>query len=503
MFLIFAQTEYVADVQRILGLDSTLANFVDVVNVEDVSSLSDGILLVDEQEIHIMLDWTNIRAPYLLKSPLPFEEEVLLDVLAIIMGRWERFEDLSPDSHLLYRDIIALKSLETHEMISWDTLASIIEQKDEEDLFNKYRFYHNRAILLNYALTNQDIDLEEISLAYREALYSAPNEEYSAFTVRHYAMFLAEMDDMAEAEAILDQTLDLELSDEATFALYALKAKIKLQRLNFPYNKGEVDELKKLLWDTLEYYEEENRFLDVAMLLMDTAQVASITHDFSESLGYIQRAINIFEEEGLEELKGNALAVMGRLMYMWAQNGHPRFYDSAIASYQKALTIFSKEHAPAVFAEIHHNLGVLYAEKPGDDTQRKSWAEVSASAFKEALSFFTKDKAPYEYGMVCNNYGNALTKYPSSQPRENIERALDYYRASLSVRDPQEFPYERALTILNLLDASWEAPNPESLILERWEEMVQRAEEVVELVEDTQLLDQAHMHLKKLEELKH
>jgi len=165
------------------------------------------------------------------------------------------------------------------------------------------------------------------------------------------------------------------------------------------------------------------------------------------------------------------------------------------------LKICTRQDAPSVFAEIHHNLGVLYSEMPADNKKRGIWAAVSATSFQEALAFFTKDKSPYEYGMVCNNYGNALTKYPASRQGENIEKALDYYREALSVRQADRYPYERALTLLNFLEASWDAPNPEQFNQERYEDMLVKAHEIIKLVEDPQLISEAERHLARLEEL--
>ncbi|MGD1891866.1 MAG: hypothetical protein ACFB15_14910, partial [Cyclobacteriaceae bacterium] len=134
--------------------------------------------------------------------------------------------------------------------------------------------------------------------------------------------------------------------------------------------------------------------------------------------------------------------------------------------------------------------------------QKKSiLAAVSATSFQEALRFFTKDEYPYEYGLVCNNYANALTKYPTALRTDNYEKALEFYEEALSVRTAV-YPYERALTLLNYLEASWHVDNGEDgFNQQRYDDMVAKAKEVKTLVDAPDLISEAAGHLERLSQL--
>ncbi|MEN0050876.1 MAG: hypothetical protein AAF806_27660 [Bacteroidota bacterium] len=269
-----------------------------------------------------------------------------------------------------------------------------------------------------------------------------------------------------------------------------------------PYEQELFEKLKSTLWEVLEYYEQTNRTVELGLILLDAAHIANISESFTESLGYATRAIKIFEAEKLEELTGNAHYRKGTLLYTWAQNGNPQFFKPAIESYQEALKIFTKENAPDVFADIHHNLGVLYTDMPSNHRRKSIWAGIAVSSFQEALSFYTKMQYPYQYGMICNNYGNAFTKFPQAIHTDNYEKALFYYQEALDVRT-SNYPYERTITLLNFLEASWNVGNdPERFNKERYEDMLAKALEIKNLVNEEELLQEAEKHLEMLNSLK-
>ena len=125
---------------------------------------------------------------------------------------------------------------------------------------------------------------------------------------------------------------------------------------------------------------------------------------------------------------------------------------------------------------------------------------MSVSSFNQALEYFTRETHPYEYATVCNHYANALTKFPLAARTDNFAKALDFYRQALAVRTARAYPYERALTLLNFLEAAWQVnlendSNPEALLAE----MTAYAEEIPQLVDDAALVEEAQQHLLRLE----
>ena len=203
----------------------------------------------------------------------------------------------------------------------------------------------------------------------------------------------------------------------------------------------------------------------------------------------------------MPELAASSLLRKGVLLYTWAQNGNPQFYKPAIDTYQEALKVFKRDEVPETFAQVHLHLGVLYAEMATLQQKKSIWAAVSASSFQEALRYFTREDFPYEYGLACNNYGNALTKYPTALRSDNYEKALEYYQEALNVRTAA-YPYERALTLLNFLEASWYVSNDvEGFNQARYEDMLHKAREVKTLVDAPDLVVEADRHLEQLARL--
>jgi tetratricopeptide (TPR) repeat protein len=173
-----------------------------------------------------------------------------------------------------------------------------------------------------------------------------------------------------------------------------------------------------------------------------------------------------------------------------------------LEAFQEALRIFTKEETPEIFAEIHHQLGVLYAEMPDEDKKRSVWAALSSSSFREALSFYTKEAYPYQYATICNNYANALINYPPMKKADNYQKALELYREALEIRTAENFPYERALTLINFLEASWLVGNKDDTFhQERYKEMLEKASEIKYLVSDEKLIAEAERHLSDLKKL--
>ncbi|MCD8538761.1 MAG: hypothetical protein LRY55_02620, partial [Leadbetterella sp.] len=175
----------------------------------------------------------------------------------------------------------------------------------------------------------------------------------------------------------------------------------------------------------------------------------------------------------------------------------------SMEAFQEALKVFRKDTAPEIFADIQHHLGIIYSEIPDEVKKKALWAGISVSSFNQALEIFTPGQYPYQYAVVCNSYGNALNKFPDSAINDNHAKALEWYRKALDIRSPQEYPLERALTILNFLEGAWLVSHEnETTQHALFEEMMQLAREVEKLTGEPDLTGQAADHLLRLEELK-
>ncbi len=451
-------------------------------------------LIVDERGITMPLIWDNSAPPFLMSSPTPLHSEVLLGYVFIALGNQAEAQNYLAQHPQLHNEVVSLSCLQTNQQLP-ENLADTLKKE------KTYRSRHNIALLQQYGLWPTSVTLDDVQKMYQEALDAALDHEHYAFTLKQYATLLLDTNQGVEAEERLQQHLSQDLSDEAAYALKHILISTWMARLSVPYDQDQVNNLKDLLWDTLTYLEQQERMAEVGLLLIDASEVANISESYSESLGYINRALDIFRDQDLPELAGSSLLRKGTLLYTWAQNGNPQFYKPAIDTYQEALKVFKRDEAPETFAQIHAQLGVLYAEMSDLQQKKGIWAAVSATSFQEALQYFTKENNPYEFGLICNNYANALTKYPTALRIDNYEKALEYYKEALTVRT-SAYPYERALTLLNYLEASWFIDNGEDGFNHtRYQDMLEKSQEVKSLVDAPDLLAEAERHLAQLARL--
>lgn len=495
MYYLTLKTDDILAVTKVIQTEFRLDELVQIRPLTDTTSNADAVL-VTEGTIQLPLDWSETLPPVLLPHSLAFSPDNLLSFVFMRFENWEKAYAYSRHDRLL-ADTIDL----TNRLQSGVSLVAPVRPVNGVGTFETYRRWHNRAVALHYG--NLEIDAtEDVAEAYTLAIELAPDVEFRAYTAKQFATLLLDTGQLTEANHVLDQARVSELSDTANNELLAVQYAVWLQQLVVPYNANLLEKTKTALWQVLQYYEAQQRTIQVGLLLVDAAQVATFSNSFSEALGYISRAVTIFDNEELPELLANAQYRKGMLLYTWAQNGNPQFYRPAMEAYQQSLKVFTQQSAPAIFAEIQHHLGVIFAEIPDEVKKKSIWAAVSSSSFQQALAYFTREEFPYEYATVCNHYANALTKYPLARKSDNYARAIGYYRDALRVRTADMYPYERALTILNYLEAGWyvgeEDPQNQRAL---YDDMVKKANEVRSLVADEALIRDADLHLERLGEL--
>jgi MFS transporter, FSR family, fosmidomycin resistance protein len=123
-------------------------------------------------------------------------------------------------------------------------------------------------------------------------------------------------------------------------------------------------------------------------------------------------------------------------------------WESAIAAFQDALTVWTRERDPQQWASARANLGVAYRERLAGD--RSENQEQAICALEDALSVWTRDANPEEWAGACLNLGIAYWERLAGERSENCERATAAYEDALSVWTPQANPDDWATASLNL-----------------------------------------------------
>lgn len=485
MITLFVSSEHTLLVNDIINGEYRLSELVQVSN-----QISDASSILVSDRIEVLPDWENQQPPILLPVS-PFEEKVLLGIIYLKLNNFEKaYELLRHHPNTLYAadQLNRLQHSIPLESNQWKEDSPVAK--------------HNRAIMMHYGVGNSPFLAKEVLEAYQRALSSTLTKAQLQFTTYHLAQFHIDNNEIEIAENLIGIALDSCESKKVSIAFKDLLCKIWQKQLVVPYDTDLLNRLKNTLWDCLEFYESTNRSTEAGLLLMDASYVATISESFSEALGYVNRAIAIFEKEQLPELMGQAQLSKANLLQTWAQKGNPQFYRNAVQSYQLALSIFTKEEYPDLFAEIHHQLGKVYAEIPDEVKKKGVWAAVSVSSFNEALSFYNKIDFPYEFAMICNSFGNAYTKYPASLHTDNFDKALAWYREALEIRTSTDYPVERVLTLSNYLEASWFVGNQSEFDEDRYNEMMSVANEILELSSDEHIVSATKNDIARLLQLK-
>lgn len=488
MILISTSTEIE---QQISSLIAEQAGLEALVRVSSSLSPFDATIVVEEETITVNLLWKN-DVPPVLFNEYKFSQQALLGIIYSLLGNAEAAFDLLKEIPQLVSAANLLNALQNGYTL----------HEEQFNNSNDYIALHNHAVALHYGLWQKPVSETIIHNAYVTAIENAPTLLYKAYTVKHYVILLMDAGHYPKAQHILNILTTEGLSKEAITEINALKSSILLQT-SPPIAAGEdLQQLKTLLSQNLDYYEAGGRDIEVAETLYNAAYVALLESNFSAATGYINRSIALYRENEIPELEAQAQLRKARILTKWSQSGNPQFYRGIIQAYQEAMKVFTRTDAPQVFADIQHQLGIVYAEIPDEVKKKGIWASVSVASFNEALSFYNKIDYPYQFGIICNNLGDAYTKFPKAMYADNYDKSLAWFREALDVFVKDAYPAERTETLLNYINSSWYAVNNIDFNAERYDDMQDRLQEVININFNNSAVMEAKQHILKLEELK-
>ncbi|HLW65536.1 MAG TPA: DUF4062 domain-containing protein [Gemmataceae bacterium] len=128
----------------------------------------------------------------------------------------------------------------------------------------------------------------------------------------------------------------------------------------------------------------------------------------------------------------------------------------AIAAYEAALIVYTKDTHPAAWATTQNNLGLAWADMPTGDRDKN--LRKAIAAYEAALTVRTKDADLTDWALTQNNLGIAWQNLSTGDLGENLRKAIAAYEAALTVRTKDSHPSEWAMTQNNLGGAWWSMP---------------------------------------------
>ena len=491
MLTILTKTNVQETIKSAIASVERLDELVEIQSDENAISISNKILYVSGDIITSSLDWHDTEPPYIIPR-IPFSEMNLLAMVFYKLGNHQKaFEFISEESELYNHLLIA-----THLQFGY-------EISEEMCAFAKAESSHNHCIILQYRNNTTPKDVNALKGLYAEAIASATNDEHRLFTIKHFVNLLIDNNMLSEAEKILRISSPKAISEEAKNAMTTQLATVLMAQLKLPYDTSVLNEIKELQLASIAFYEDKGLKVNAGLVYVDASEIANYQKDFITSKNYMTKAILYFKEADIPEFLGEAGLRKATLLYTWSKNGSPQYYKPAINAFQDVLKIFKRDTHPQKFADIHHNLALIYSEIPVSPEEKPIWTAFCASSFKEVLAFYTKEAYPYENAMASHNYATALMNFPEAKLHNNLDKAFGLFEDALTVRTAKEYPFERALTLLNQLELYWLMHNEdEASEREKYNQMVEKATSIAQIINDENLIAQANQHLNQLKNLK-
>jgi hypothetical protein len=112
--------------------------------------------------------------------------------------------------------------------------------------------------------------------------------------------------------------------------------------------------------------------------------------------------------------------------------------EKAIAAYEAALTVRTREALPHEWAQTQNNLGLIYLDRIRDD--RSDNLEKAIGCLGAALTVRTYEALPHEWADTQHNLGIAFKDRIRGDRSANLETAIAAARAALTVRTHEARP---------------------------------------------------------------
>ncbi|MCU0542905.1 MAG: CHAT domain-containing protein [Oscillatoriaceae cyanobacterium Prado104] len=122
--------------------------------------------------------------------------------------------------------------------------------------------------------------------------------------------------------------------------------------------------------------------------------------------------------------------------------------EIAIAGYEIAMNVYTREDFPVDWAMTQINLGTAYSKRiQGEKAEN---IEQAIAACDRALTVLTSEDFPVEWAMTQHNLGNAYNNRIIGEKDSNQELAIAAYNQAITVLNRENFPIDWAMIQINL-----------------------------------------------------
>ncbi len=162
-------------------------------------------------------------------------------------------------------------------------------------------------------------------------------------------------------------------------------------------------------------------------------------------------AATVLTRESTPEMWADCQMYFGRAYHHRFQGDRAENQEQAIAYCQDALQVYTREASPENWAAIQNTLSLAYDNRIRGDRLENS--ELAIAAGEAAMEVRTREAMPEEWAEVQNNLGIVYCDRICGDKADNLEQAITCYQNALLFRTREESPELWAQTQMNLASA--------------------------------------------------
>ncbi|NEQ71284.1 MAG: tetratricopeptide repeat protein [Symploca sp. SIO2D2] len=142
------------------------------------------------------------------------------------------------------------------------------------------------------------------------------------------------------------------------------------------------------------------------------------------------------------------LVSLGNLIAQFPLEKQASNLETAIACYQNALQVYTREAMPVEWATTQSNLAAAYSDRIlGDEAQN---LEKTIAFYRNALEVRTCEAMPADWASTQNHLAIAYRNRILGDKAQNLEDAIAFHQNALEIHTREAFPFEWAITQNNL-----------------------------------------------------
>jgi CHAT domain-containing protein/TPR repeat protein len=281
-------------------------------------------------------------------------------------------------------------------------------------------------IIETLAASGELVDFELLqSFEIQRVMFLQQGEENKANWCEHFSRQLKEIFSMHLKEVSnLYTTLDLEFISQqilpySQLLIELLKTTQESKGDNhkiYPLLKNNIDKLDDLLAAILSYWGKE--------------KVRIVTKDVAASLAEV-------------------IVIFSSLIEQFPLGKEANNIEIAISGYEVALTVYTQQEFPKVWAATQNYLAIIYSKRIKKGKRAEN-LEQSITYYKNALQVYTKKDFPQNWADTQHNLAIAYSNRIKGNIEENLEQAISCFQNSLKVYEPEVFPQDWSMTQHNL-----------------------------------------------------